>query len=197
MIAQALRLETKNGHDHDSICWEERASLNPDMEGITLQQLEDQGHVRLKFASEKAGEPFLPFAKGGFQTPSGKAEFYSEALAAQGIDALPTFRPPTESRHTPASEKYPLEMLPRKADNFMNSTFANLAGHRRMEAKTDSQLEMNTVDAASRGIVDGDWVEVRNDRGKLHLQALLGTRVGQGVVSAHLDWNKFSPDGRN
>ena len=88
-------------------------------------------------------------------------------------------------------------MLARKADNFMNSTFANLAGHRKMEAKTDSRLEMNAVDASSRGISDGDWVEVLNDRGRLHLQALLADRVGPGVVSAHLDWNKFSRDGRN
>jgi molybdopterin guanine dinucleotide-containing S/N-oxide reductase-like protein len=189
LIAQALRLEGETE--------QERASSNPDMEGITIQQLEDEGHVRLKFASEQAGEPFLPFSKGGFGTPSGKVEFYSEALAAQGIDALPTFRPPTESRHTPASEKYPLEMLARKADNFMNSTFANLAGHRKMESRTDSRLEMHAEDAASRGIADGDWVEVVNDRGKLRLQALLGASVGPGVVSAHLDWNKFSRDGRN
>jgi anaerobic selenocysteine-containing dehydrogenase len=197
MIAQALRLEGTGSKEQDASNSKDRASTNPDMEGITLQQLEDEGHVRLKFASERAGEPFLPFSKGGFGTPSGKAEFYSESLAAQGMDALPTFRPPTESRHTSASGKYPLEMLARKADNFMNSTFANLAGHRRMEEKTDSRLEMNTADAVPRGIADGDWVEVGNDRGKLHLQALLGDRVVQGVVSAHLDWNKFSPDGRN
>ena len=189
LIAQALRLEGETE--------QERASSNPDMEGITIQQLEDEGHVRLKFASEQAGEPFLPFSKGGFGTPSGKVEFFSEALAAQGIDALPTFRPATESRHTAASEKYPLEMLARKADNFMNSTFANLAGHRKMESRTDSRLEMNAADADSRGIADGDWVEVANDRGKLRLQALLAASVGPGVVSAHLDWSKFSHDGRN
>jgi anaerobic selenocysteine-containing dehydrogenase len=189
LIAQALSLKGETEQDS--------ASSNPDMEGITIKQLEDEGHVRLKFASELAGEPFLPFSKGGFGTPSGKAEFYSEALAAEGKDPLPTFRPPTESRHTAASEKYPLEMLPRKADNFMNSTFANLAGHRKMESRTDSRLEMNAADAAARGIADGDWVEVLNDRGKLHLQALLGSSVGPGVVTAHLDWNKFSRDGRN
>ena len=99
---------------------------------------------------------------------------------------------PTESRSSPASEVYPLELLARKADNYMNSTFANLPGHRRMEARTDSRLEMNPADAEPRGIADGDWVEVANDRGNLRLQALLGASVAPGVVSARLNWNKFS-----
>ncbi len=39
-----------------------------------------------------------PFADGVFATPSGKIEFYSSALAAQGLEPLPTFHPPDESR---------------------------------------------------------------------------------------------------
>ena len=97
----------------------------------------------------------------------------------------------------PASKVYPLELLARKADNYMNSTFANLPGHRRMEARTESRLEMNPVDAEPRGIADGDWVEVGNDRGNLRLQALLGASVAPGVVSARLSWNKFSGGGAN
>ena len=84
------------------------------------------------------GESFLPFADGGFATPTGKIEFYSDALAAQGLDPLPGFVPPVESRHeTPDNrdmrQAYPLEFLPRKADNYMNSTFANLPVHQKME----------------------------------------------------------------
>ncbi len=51
-------------------------------------------------------------------------------------------------RLTPA---YPLEFLPRKADNYMNSTFANQPGHQRMEAATAGILEMHADDAAARG----------------------------------------------
>lgn len=189
LISQALQL--KGGPE------EERSSSNPGMEGVTLRRLEQEGHVRLRFDEEVAGQPFLPFATGRLNTPSGKVEFYSEALEAQGMDAMPTFRPPAESRHSAASEKYPLELLARKADNYMNSTFANLPGHRKMEARTDSRLEMSAVDAAARGIADGDWVEVANDRGSLCLQALLGEAVSAGVVSARLGWNKFSGGGRN
>ena len=41
------------------------------------------------------------------------------------------------------AERYPLEFLSRKADNYMNSTFANLDGHRKMEARTSQRLEMH------------------------------------------------------
>src|SRR4051794_37059100 len=33
-------------------------------------------------------EPFLPFAHGGFRTPSGKAELYCESLKTQGLDPV-------------------------------------------------------------------------------------------------------------
>ena len=40
--------------------------------------------------------PHLPFADGGFPTPSGKCEFVSERMAAMGLDPLPAFTPPYE-----------------------------------------------------------------------------------------------------
>jgi len=67
--------------------------------------------------------------------------------------------------------------LSRKADNYMNSTFANLDGHRKMEARTSQRLEMHPADATARGIVDGDPVRIWNDRGSLNLKALVNGSV--------------------
>ncbi len=64
------------------------------LEGMTRERLEKEGHVRLNLGDG----PFLPFAKGGFATPSGKAELYSESLAAQGMDPVVSFVPAEESR---------------------------------------------------------------------------------------------------
>lgn len=191
LIRQALRIDCHNQHP--------RAAHGEWLEGITLDELETGGFARLRFEPEAGSEPapFLPFAEGGFTTPSGKAEFYSETLAAQGLDPMPAFHPAAESRHSPASGRYPLELLARKADNYMNSTFANLPGHRRMEEKTDARLEISAEDAAARGIADGDWVEVFNDRGRLKLRALCAASVRPGVVSSRLNWNKLSPEGLN
>jgi anaerobic selenocysteine-containing dehydrogenase len=118
-------------------------------------------------------------------------------LAAQGLDPLPGFVPATESRFGELAKRFPLEFLSRKADNYMNSTFANLDGHRKMEARTSQRLEMHPADAAARGIADGDAVRVWNDRGSLKLTALMNPSLPAGVVAGKLDWAKLSADGEN
>jgi len=91
--------------------------------------------------------------------------------------------------------KFPLEFLPRKCDNFLNSTFTNQPGLQSMEER--DLLEISAVDAAARGIRDGDLVRVFNDRGELQLQARVGEMVQPGVVAARLNWSKLSANGSN
>ncbi|MHB8303781.1 MAG: molybdopterin-containing oxidoreductase family protein [Acidobacteriaceae bacterium] len=170
---------------------------SPWLHGITRERLEAQPSVRLKFPQEETGGNFQPFTSTEwFHTPSGKAEFYSETLASQGLDPLPDYVPPTESRRAPLAARFPLELLARKADNFMNSTFASLPAHRALEADSSGQLEMHAVDAQARGIADGDAVEVFNDRGKIVLQAKVHDSVPAGVAASRLGWNKLSCDGQ-
>ena len=185
LIAQALRSN-------------EPDKQHPWLAGITPQTLQAAGGAqRLRFEEEQSNQPFLPFAEGPFATPSGRVEFYSAALEAQGVDPLPAFRPAPESRHTSERARYPLEFLPRKADNYMNSTFSNLPGHRAMESAFNGVLEIHADDAATRNIVDGDTIEVFNDRGSLALRAHVNGSVRPGVVAARLNWNKFSIGGHN
>jgi len=171
-------------------------STNAQMEHITLDDLKQQGHIPLAFHRQPETHPFQPYTSGTVPTPSGKIEFYSETLAAQGLDALPAFVPSAESRWS-KNTKYPLEFLPRKADNYMNSTFANLDGHRKMEARTAQKLEIHPLDAEARHIADGDAVRIFNDRGSLTLTALVNGSVPPGVVAARLDWAKLHPESNN
>ncbi len=166
----------------------------PQMAGITTAELKQHGRARLRLPEQDGG--FLPFADGIFPTLSGKIELYSESLAAQGLDPLPAFVAPIESRHAD-NQDYPLEFLPRKADTYMNSTFANLPWHQRMESRTAGVLELHADDASPRSIVTGDLVDVFNPRGSLRLQASVGTAVPSGVVAGRLSWNKLSEDGSN
>jgi anaerobic selenocysteine-containing dehydrogenase len=172
-------------------------ATNPSMEHITLDDLKREGHIPLDFHRCPEVHPFLPYVAGPMPTPSGKIEFFSEVLAAQGLDAVPAFIPPTESRWGQGAERFPLEFLGRKADNYMNSTFANLDGHRKMEARKSHRLEMHPVDAKSRGIVDGEIVRVFNNRGSLRLTAHVNGSVPAGVVAAQLDWAKLHGDHDN
>ncbi|HEX3987303.1 MAG TPA: molybdopterin-dependent oxidoreductase [Acidobacteriaceae bacterium] len=168
------------------------------MAGMTPETLTDAGCMqRLSLGEAPNEQRFLPFAQGPFATPSGKIEFYSSALEAQGVDPLPAFQPAPESRHTAACERYPLEFLPRKADNYMNSTFPNLPGHQEMESAYNGILEIHTSDAAARGIAEGNDVDVFNDRGSLRLCAHVNGAVQPGVVAARLNWNKLSTGGHN
>ena len=174
-------------------------SPNPWLAGIDRARLEREGHVRLSFDGVKsqAGsaepKPFLPFQHGGFQTPDGKAELYNSVLAMQGLDPVAEFVAPEESRH--GTSGFPLEMLARKADNFLNSTFSNLPSVQSMEEP--GLLEIHTSDASQRGIRDGDPVRVFNSRGELQLRARVNGAVQPGVVAAALNWAKLTPEGRN
>lgn len=172
-------------------------STNKGMEHISYEDLEERGSIPLAFHRNPEDAPFLPNTNGTVPTPSGKVEFYSEKLAAQGEDALPAFHPPAESRWGEAAKHYPLELLARKADNYMNSTFANLDGHRKMEARKENRLEMHPLDAELRGISDGDIVRVFNARGTLQLNVLMNASLPAGVVAAQLDWAKLHVTGDN
>jgi len=161
---------------------------HPWFAGVTKERLEREGHVPLQLPLNEQGEA-LPFStREWFRTPSGRGEMLP----------VPEFVAPVESRSgIEGKGEYPLEFLPRKADNYMNTTFANLPGHQQMERKTAGVLEMHAVDASARGIVSGDAVRVWNGRGKIALTARVGGAVGQGVVAARLDWQKLSQDGAN
>jgi anaerobic selenocysteine-containing dehydrogenase len=187
-------------------------SSNPWLNDITRERLEREGQVRLNFAvrppasgfrpphsrtdgsSTDAVEPFLPFAHGNFRTPSGKAELYSEAMKALGLDPVAEFTPPAESRHG-TKTAFPLELLARKADNFLNSSFCDIPSVQKMEET--NLLEISSADARARGITDGDTVKVYNGRGEILLQARVDGAVQPGVVSAKLNWAKLTPGLRN
>jgi anaerobic selenocysteine-containing dehydrogenase len=168
-------------------------ALDPDgwLAGINRERLEREGHARLN-----VGEgPFLPYANGGFTTPSGKAELYSATLAAQGLDPIASFTPPAESRHSESARRFPLELLSRKADNFLNSSFCNIEAVQKMERP--ELLEISAADAAPRSIHEGDWVRVFNGRGEVKLRAHVNGAVQPGVVAARLNWARLSPDGKS
>jgi len=166
---------------------------HPRAQGISWDTLKEKGWQRLNVPS-----PFAPFAHGNFPTPSGKCEFYSQTLANQGLDPLPTFTPPRESvASAPAlAKRYPLAMLSPPARNALNSTFANLPVF--LDAEKVPSLDIHPTDAASRSIHDGERVRAFNDRGAMIAAARVTDKARPGVVVAlSIWWRKLSPDGTN
>jgi len=173
---------------HDSEDDMIRALVHTDhrfVKGITIEELDRDHFIRLRVASN--GDAFLPFANGGFGTPSGKCEFNAETL---------DYTPPVESRYGDSAlrQKYPIELISPKNDDSMNSTF----GYRHDTDRQTSFLKIHAHDAAPRGITDGDQVRIFNDRGSCLLIAKVDSSVAPGVACApSTRWPSKSPVSRN
>ena len=144
------------------------------------------------FASQKLAA--APFAEGGFPTPSGKCEFFSARLAAQGLDGLPDYLENYEPFGS--SEAYPLAMISPPARNFLNSSFVNVTSLRSVEG--EPLLEIHETDASARGIRSGSVVRIFNQRGDYRCKAEVSNRARPGVVNGMgIWWRKMGLDGKN
>ena len=154
---------------------------------IDFNELLAKGFATLKL-------PDAPFAEGQFPTPSGKCEFFSTRLQAQGLDGLPDHVPNFEAAGTSAD--FPLAMISPPARNFLNSTFVNVKSLRDIEG--EPVLEIHALDAAARGIESGDVVKVFNPRGDYLVKAEVSERARPGVVNGMgIWWRKLGLAGTN
>ncbi len=193
-LAERMGFEEDCFKDTDEeIIQQALASDDSVFEGVTLERLKRDGWARLNLP-----ETFAPFAEGGYQTPSGKCEFYSESMKRAGLDPLPAYIPPRES---PASApqlaaRFPLQLISPPANSFLNSSFSNLKSF--IKSERQPFVLINEADAASRQITDGDMVRVWNDRGQCTLVAQISDRVKAGVACALSTWwSKLSPGRTN
>ncbi|MDB5952750.1 MAG: molybdopterin oxidoreductase [Massilia sp.] len=147
---------------------------------------------------QKLNMPDAPFANGGFFTPSGKCEFYSAAMLADGHDPVPTYTAPYESAATnpELARRYPLAMISPPARNFLNSTFVNVKSLRGIEDQP--YLDIHPFDSAARGVEHGDMVRIFNDRGSFVARARVTDKARAGlVVGLSVWWKKLAGDGKN
>jgi anaerobic selenocysteine-containing dehydrogenase len=164
---------------------------HPAAGGARLEEVLKRGWIRMQ-------HPPAPFAAGGFPTPSGRCEFWSERLARQGLDPLPDYLPPYESAQSDPvlAARYPLALISPPARHFLNSSFANIASLVAIER--EPRCEIHPRDAAARGIADGDQVAIFNDRGRFLVRARVSDRIREGVVLAWgLWWPRTVEGGRN
>lgn len=150
------------------------SSTHPSLQGITVERLRSQGWARLNYP---AG--FKPF-ENGFQTPSGKLEFYSARAGADGLDPLAGYTPPKEPPDSELASRYPLVLVAGASHFFMNTIFANKPELARRAGAP--QVVMHPDDARHRGITDGQCVRIFNDRGSFTAAAKVADLVRPGVA---------------
>jgi len=127
----------------------------------------------------------------GFRTVTGKVEFDSDELKAQGQDGLPVYREPQESPVScpDLARDYPLVLTSGARNKFhTHSQHQYMARMRR--SVPDALVEIHPIDAEARGIVEGDLVQVRSPRGAVRFKAKVTDSIKSGVVHCHHGWNE-------
>ncbi|GAB3083044.1 molybdopterin-containing oxidoreductase family protein [Nocardioides zeae] len=173
----------------------------PAMQGITVESLKEKGFSRLNLPPS---DEYAPHRDGGFHTPSGKTEFVSSAAAGgnfvvplfrqgsndhqpgQPVDPLPHYIPPREAAAADPelAARYPLNLISPKSHAFINSSFANIEIHQKVQKP--ATLLVNPEDAAARGITTGAVVRAYNDRGSVELLAKVDASTMPGVTVCHV-----------
>ena len=133
--------------------------------GIDPASLRTAGPVKLAWRGQRFG------------TPSGKLEFCSERLAAQGRPAMPDWQP---EEGPPADPRWPLRLLTAPGYFQSHTAFSGNVVLRRREGVPCCVL--HPTEATRRGLADGDAVELRNDRGVMAAVLRVSDEVGPGVV---------------
>jgi anaerobic selenocysteine-containing dehydrogenase len=194
LVAARMGLDHECLRDDDlTLIRQAVASSSPKLAGVTLEALLEHGWMRLNLPT-----PYLPYAEGAFPTPSGKCELYSARLAEMGLDPLPTYIPPYESRERDPElvQRYPLTLISSPAHTFLNSTFVNITSLRRQAR--EPEVLLHPADAERRGIAAGARVTVRNDRGAFLATARVEPSIREGVAWApSVWWAKLADDGAN
>ncbi len=142
-------------------------------------------------------EDGLPWADGGFPTPSGKVEFVSARLEADGHPALPTYIPSGEGpRERQRTARFPLQLMtPKHHTRFLNSGYSHLPKHG--PAEGGPFVELDASDAAARQLADGDCARVFNDRASLELPVRISQRLRPGLAAIPWGWwRQHHPDGK-
>jgi anaerobic selenocysteine-containing dehydrogenase len=121
--------------------------------------------------------PAVQFADRVFPTPSGRIEAASAHAAADGLPRLPQ----CWSDPRPAAGN--LRLLSPAHAWLLNTSFGNVRQIRaRLGAAT---IALHPLDAAERGLADGDSALVHNSSGRLELKVKAWDQLPRGVALAH------------
>ena len=153
--------------------------VNPLFEGITYDGLKRNGWAKASVDSPRR----WGINSGKWPTPSGKIEIYSEALAKLGVDPLPMHLPEQEGFESLEAKKtFPLQVISAATHYFIGASFQHVPRLQEMLARPT--FEVSGQDAKARGIEDGDYCRLFNDRGEVFGHALIVDGLLPGVIGA-------------
>ncbi len=103
------------------------------------------------------------------KTPSGKVELVSDYLADKYDQGIP--------RYQALTDKFPLTLVSPSSNKLITSTFGGVKANQNTPV-----LEMNPIDAKTRGLEGGIEVRVHNEQGEVFLPLKVTEDVRPGVI---------------
>ena len=123
----------------------------------------------------------------GFNTPTGKLEISSEWLRSHGYEPLPVY---TEPKEGPLAAPALARRFPLVFNSGARTKSDFRSQHRNIRSLLELQpaplVHLHIDDAAARGIVDGDLVDVISPRGRVRFTARVGLDIVRGAVEANM-----------
>jgi biotin/methionine sulfoxide reductase len=118
-------------------------------------------------------------------TPSGKIEIFSSTIDAFGYADCaghPRWYEPTEWLGGERAAAYPLHLIANQPASRLHSQLDGGATSQASKVQGREPIRMSPVDAAARGLTDGDVVRVFNDRGACLAGLVVDARLRRDVV---------------
>lgn len=155
---------------------------SPDGQPITVERLlkEKSCHLDLPM-----GGDWDRFTTEAWPTMTGRLEFYSETFVDLG-EPMATLHPSIVS-DSPLKEEYPLQFYIGRHKYFMQGQYTNIPENLNL-TKNQFGVAINPAEAERRGMVDGETVEVFNQRGCMKTKLHLRNDIPVGMVHT---WYSF------
>ena len=158
--------------------------------GISYEELRDMNWIYPEFE-------YMKYAKGkqrldgqlGFNTPTGRFEFFSTLLDSWGFNPLPNYEEPdTGPLSTPdLMEEYPLLLTTGARHwSYFHSEGRQIPHLRALRPNPIAQV--NPADASKYGVSTGDWIIVENENGSGRFSCEVTNEVPEGLVSIDHGW---------
>jgi len=123
--------------------------------------------------------------KNPLPTPSGKIEIFSQTISDfnyEDCPGHPVWLEQDEWLGSPLIKDYPLQLISGQPANKLHSQLDNGSESLKDKIQGREPIKINPKDALSRGLKNGDIVEVYNKRGKCLAGVTISNEVMKGVV---------------
>jgi len=202
--SQVLLPYRESRHDYDIVCELAKrlnfgdAMFNGDIVagwdyqlrplGITVKELRGKP-TGMRFPQDFRYEKYSVIGSEGvcgFNTPTRRAELYSERMWSYGYPALPGHVDPSKEPMGADEGSFPLVLTTAKSGFYVHTSYRHISSLRKKSP--DPMVEISPALAASRELDSGEWAVVETPMGGVRLRVRINEALDDRVVVAEFGW---------